>query len=222
MEIDFIDVGVVVNGIDFKDFQALNDVKDMCKEEGYDTTTCRTSFGEVITSNSIFKTREGATGHKVLIKVMYGNKLEQSDIPTIGVGCAMLRICEFWGATALKYRVAMWLMNYYPIAEYFAPLYVASSMYKSPGLQYACLLHLSSGTETEMDVLKSEVEWTKEPAPDAHGNVHIVNCISSEHTATVYNGAIDSLLSPIIGQYEASLLGTINEAVLHDISKSQV
>ena len=149
----------------------------------------------------------GATGFKVLIKVMYGNKLEQSDIPTIGVGCAMLRICEFWGATALKYRVAMCLMKYYPIAEYFATLYVASSMHKSQELQYACLLYLSSVTEIEMVELRRQVEWTKEPAPDTHGDVHKVrNCISSEHTAKMYGGAIDSLLSPIIGQYEASLL----------------
>ena len=64
--------------------------------------------------------------------MIYGNKLEQSNIPTIDVGYAMLSICEFWGATALKYRVAMYLMKYYPIAENFAPLYVASSMHKSP------------------------------------------------------------------------------------------
>ena len=93
LETDYIDVVVVVNGKDFKDFQALNDVKDMYEEEGYDTTTCRTSFGDVITANSIFKTSAGATGFKVLMKVVYGNELEQSDIPTIGVGCAMLRIC---------------------------------------------------------------------------------------------------------------------------------
>ena len=176
-------------------------------------------FCDVITANSLFKTSAGATGFKVLIKVVYRNELEQSDIPTIGVGCAILRICIFWGATTLKYRVAMCLMKYYHIAEYFATLYVASSMHKSPELKYACLPYLSSVTETEINVLRRQVEWTKEPAPDAHGNVHIVNCISAEHTAKMYGGAIDSLLSPIIGQYEASVLGTINEAVLRDVSK---
>ena len=221
LETDYIDVVVVENGKDFKDFQAINDLKDIYEEEGFDTTTCHTRFGEAITANSIFKTSAGVTGFKVLMKVMYGNKLEQSDIPTIGVGCAMLRICEFWGATALKYRVAMCLMKYYPIAEYFATLYVASSMHKSPELQYACLLYLSSVTEIEMVELRRQVEWTREPAPDAHGNVHIVNCISTEDTAKMYNGVIDSLLSPIIGQYEASVLGAINEAVLRDVSKSQ-
>ena len=39
-EIDYIDMGVVVNGIYFKDFPALNEVKEMCKEEGYNTTIC--------------------------------------------------------------------------------------------------------------------------------------------------------------------------------------
>ena len=45
--------------------------------------------------------------------------------------------------------------------------------------------------------------------------------LSTEHTAKMYGGAIDSLLSSIIGQYEASVLGTINEAVIQDVSKSQ-
>ena len=139
----------------------------------------------------------------------------------LDVGCTVLCICQFWCATALKYRVAMCLMKYYPIAEYFATLYVASSMHKSPELQYACLLYLSSVTEIEMVELRRQVEWTKEPAPDAHGNVRIVNCISTEDTAKMYNEVIDSLLSPIIGQYEASVLGAINEAVLRDVSKSQ-
>ena len=96
-------------------------------------------------------------------------------------------------------------------------------MHKSPELQYACFVHLSSLTETEIDVLKNEVEWIKEPAPDAHGDVHIVcNCVSSEHTAKMYGGAIDSLSSPLLGQYEASLIGKRNETVLDTVSKSQV
>ena len=69
--------------------------------------------------------------------------------------------------------------------------------------------------------LRRQVEWTREPTPDAHGNVRIVNCISTEDVAKMYNGVIDSLLSPIIGQYEASVLGAINEAVLRDVSKPQ-
>ena len=79
-------------------------------------------------------------------------------------------------------------------------------MYNSPELQYACLLHLSSLTEPEKDLLKNEVERTKEPATVAHGDVHIVcNCISSEQSAKMYEG-IGSVPSLQIGQYEASLM----------------
>ena len=46
LEIDYIDLGVVVNGIYFEDFLALNKVKEMCKEEGFDTTTYHTRFDE--------------------------------------------------------------------------------------------------------------------------------------------------------------------------------
>ena len=129
---------------------------------------------------------------------MSGNKLEQSDIPTIDVGCAMLCICQFWCATALKYRVAMCLMKYYPFVVHWVWLYIVSSIHDSRELQYVCLLHLSSLTKSEKEQLQEEVELTKEPAAVAHGNMHIVcNYISSEHSAKMYQ-VIGSVLYKLV------------------------
>ena len=69
------------------------------------------TFGELITEPVVYSTRDGYnsnTGH-----LAFEGLISVLDVPTIIVGCTMLYICEYWGATALKYTVAMCLMKYY-------------------------------------------------------------------------------------------------------------
>ena len=71
------------------------------------------ALGELITAPVAFRTHDRILAYMALRSVLYRNKLQQRDIPTLDVGCAMLYICEYWVATALKYAVAMCLMKYY-------------------------------------------------------------------------------------------------------------
>lgn len=221
LEIENIDQALVVDGKDFENFELVKNVKDICEEEGFDTTSTRTALGEAITGQAIFKTFAGISGCKALIKVMYGNELEKSDIPSIDAACAMLEICQWWSATALKYRVAMYLMEYKLIAEHFARLYVASSMYESPELQYACLFHLSNLSLPEKRGLRQAVNSIKEQAWVVEDGILIpLRTIELEDLAKLQIG-INILPSPLIGQYEASVLGTKNEVVLQAETNSK-
>ena len=70
------------------------------------------TISELITAHAVYSTRD-SLAIVALFSVTYRNSLEQRDIPTIDVGCAILFFCKYWGATALKYTVAMCLMKYY-------------------------------------------------------------------------------------------------------------
>ena len=55
---------------------------------------CLRTLGELITAPVAFRTYDGPLAFMALRSVLYGNKLQQRDIPTLGVGCAMLSVCE--------------------------------------------------------------------------------------------------------------------------------
>ena len=102
---------------------------------------CLRTLGELITAPVAFSTPEGPLVFTALCSVLYGNKLQQRDIPTLGVGCAMLSVCECWNAPGLKYAVAMCLIKYYlDTMENWVQLFVTANKQNSPELKYACLV----------------------------------------------------------------------------------
>ena len=112
--IDLIHLNVVTDSKHLKYFELLEQENQDLEIEGYDTMGCMRTFCVIFASYVVFRTHDGQLVFRGLVSVMYGNKLEQRDILTLDVGCAMLCICKFWGAIALKHIVAMCLMKYYP------------------------------------------------------------------------------------------------------------
>ena len=131
----YLQLPLVLSSEHFNQYELLRQEIEGRDEEGSDTIDCLRTLGELITAPVAFSTPDGPLVFTGLCSVLYGNKLQQRDITTLGVGCAMLSVCECWNAPGLKYAVAMCLIKYYlDTMENWVELFVTANKQNLPEL----------------------------------------------------------------------------------------
>ena len=213
----YLQLDLVLNSEHFYGYELLQQEIEGRDEEGFDTMDCLRTLGEIITAPVAFSTPDGLLVFTGLCTVVYGNTLQQSDIPTLRVGCAMLSVCEYWNAPGLKYAVAMCLIKYYldTIMENWVELFVTANKQNSPELKYACLDYKSKLSREDKKRYEVGLEATMEP----RDGIAIFNHISVEQASSMYLD-MKSIPSLQIDQFEASVIGKENDVALVVASKS--